>query len=391
MNIGISVLFQASGGSLNNLVRLLLEWGASGALDEHRVVVFASARADAALRNELPSAVTAKIETVVDARADRGLPGRLWAEQISLPRGLKARAIDVLYCPANVVPYRSRVPSVVVLQNAAPFCDTVTLRALRGSRWWFRFQLLRLFILASTRKAARVVFVSHWFRELFVGRFALEPERAEVIPHAGMARIRAGRDAHFERAHAIGARYLLYVSHLNPYKNVLEVVEAFAMIAADPAAAGLQLVISGMTNFPWYRRAIEKRIAARGLEGRVILTGLVSQGQVHSLLAGAEAFVFASTCENCPTSLIEALSFGLPVASSGVGAMPEIAGDAVVYFDPNDPSSIAAVLRRVIGDADLRRTLGERALLRAGEFPTEADVARRTLETLVAVGRGSIA
>jgi glycosyltransferase involved in cell wall biosynthesis len=181
---------------------------------------------------------------------------------------------------------------------------------------------------------------------------------------------------------------VLYVSHLNPYKNVLEVVEGFARLADDPDLRDVQLVISGMTNFPWYRAAIEERIARRGLTGRVILTGLVTQEQVHSLLAGCHAFVFASTCENCPTSLIEALSFGIPTASSDVGAMPETAADAVIYFDPNDPASIAAAMRRLLGDAPLRSQLRTRALDRAAGFISEAEVARRTLDVLVAAAGG---
>ena len=388
MNVGISVLFQASGGSLNNLVRLLLAWESAGALAAHRVVVFASGRTEAALKAALPAELLGQIETVVDARADRGLLSRLWAEQVTLPRRLREKAIDVVYCPANVVPYVSRVPSVVVLQNAAPFCDSVTFRSLRGSRWWFRFQLLRAFMRASARRAAKVVFVSRWFLELFVERFGFERERGEIIPHAGIARTDAVRDEAFERSAGIAPRYLLYVSHLNPYKNVLEVVDAFAQIAGEPVASGLQLVISGMTNFPWYRDAIESRIADRGLRGRVVLTGLVTQERVHSLLAGCEAFVFASTCENCPTSLIEALSFGIPTASSDVGAMPEIAADAAIYFDAADPGSIAAALRRLLGDAALRADLRGRALERASGFPSEATVAGRTLDVILAAASG---
>lgn len=385
MNIGVSALFQASGGSLSNLVRLLREWDAAGALERHRVVLFAGGQTERALREAVAPAVLAKLVTIVDGGADRGLVRRLVAEQFTLLRRLREHRIDVLFSPANIVPWLSRIPSVVVFQNAAPFCESVTFRSLRGSRWWFRFQLLRLFVRASARKATRVVFLSQWFRDLFVSRYRFPPDRGEVIPHAGVSAHEARRDEALERAHGILGPYLLYVSHLNPYKNVLEVIEGFAAIARDPRHEPVHLVVTGMTNFPWYRRAIEERIAALGLGGRVILTGLVSQAAVDSLLAGCTAFVFASTCENCPTALVEALSAGVPVAASSVGVMPEVAGDAAIYFDPSSPAEIGNAMRRLLGDEELRASLQAKAGVRAAEFPSEAEVARRILAAIESV------
>jgi glycosyltransferase involved in cell wall biosynthesis len=171
---------------------------------------------------------------------------------------------------------------------------------------------------------------------------------------------------------------LLYVSHLNPYKNVLEVIDAFAQVDARE----WHFTIAGRTNFPWYRDAVEARIARHGLQDRVTLAGEIDGREVETLLGGASAFVFASTCENCPTALIEALSYGLPVACSNVGVMPEVAGDAVEYFDPNDVESIRVALQRVLGDATLRESLSRKAIARAAEFAPESDVARRTLDVL---------
>lgn len=377
MKIGISAVYYASGGSLTNLAQLLREWRASGALDEHRVVLFASPAAVDALRARLGDAILGCIDIDVIGSRGRGLLARLWAEQILLPRRLKSRGIDVLFCPANVIPYAASTPTVVTFQNAAPFCANVTWRSLRHFGWWLRFRLLGLFIRASAARATRVIFISEWFRELMVRRFAFPRGRGEVI-HRGRLEPRAST-----RAQPL---YLLYVSHLNPYKNVLEVIDAFARVDA-PA---WRLVIAGRTNFPWYRDAIVARIARHGLGDRIELAGELEGREVEALLAGASAFVFASTCENCPTALIEALSYGLPIACSNVGVMPEVAGDAVEYFDPADVESIRAALHRVLTDDALRGQLAARARLRAADFATESEVARRTLEVLVrAAGSGA--
>jgi glycosyltransferase involved in cell wall biosynthesis len=365
MKIGISAVYYASGGSLTNLAQLLREWHASGALETHRVVLFASPSAVDALRARLAD-VIAHVDVEVLGSRGRGLLARLWAEQILLP--LRARKVDVLFCPANVIPYLRAAPTVVTFQNAAPFCDSVTRRSLRHAGWWFRFRLLGWFIRMSARRATRVIFISEWFRD----RLGID---GDVIYR--------GRPEGAGRASEPAEKLLLYVSHLNPYKNILEVIDAFSRVDA----VEWKLVLAGRTNFPWYRDAIVERIAKHGLESRVMLTGEIDGRAVEALLARASAFVFASTCENCPTALIEALAYGLPVACSNAGVMPEVAGDAVEYFDPNDVESIRAALQRVLGDDAFRAQLAQKARARAETFATESDVARRTLDVLERAAR----
>ncbi|HEX2834592.1 MAG TPA: glycosyltransferase family 1 protein [Thermoanaerobaculia bacterium] len=365
MKIGISAVYYASGGSLTNLAQLLREWQRAGALDAHRVTLFASPSAVDALRARLGAAILERIDLEVIGSRGRGLLARLWAEQIVLP--LRAKKVDVLFCPANVIPYLASTPTVVTFQNAAPFCESVTWKSLRHFGWWFRFKLLGLFIRASAKRATRVIFISEWFRErlgidgdvIYRGR----PRGAAAAPPTG--------------------KTLLYVSHLNPYKNVLEVLDAFARVDAPE----WRLVLAGRTNFPWYHDAIVARIARHGLQERVTLTGELEGRAVEALLAGASAFVFASTCENCPTALIEALAYGLPTACSNVGVMPEVAGGAVEYFDPNDVESIRAALQRILGDDDFRARLAAKARLRAATFAPESEVAQRTLDVLERAAR----
>ncbi len=369
MRIGISAVYYASGGSLTNLAQLLQEWNVSGALDEHRVVLFASPAAVDALRARLGDEVLQRIDIDTIGSRGRGLFARLLAEQILLPWRLKKRAVDVLFCPANVIPYAATTPTVVTFQNAAPFCESVTWRSLRHVGWWLRFRLLGLLIRASAKRATRVIFISAWFRELMVNRCGFPPERGEVISRARLVPRSSTREQ---------PPVLLYVSHLNPYKNVLEVLDAFARVDA-PA---WRFILAGRTNFPWYRDAIEERIVRHGLEGRVELVGEIAGRDVEALLARASAFVFASTCENCPTALIEALSYALPIACSNVGVMPEVAGDAVEYFDPADVESIRTALRRLLTDESRREELSMKAGRRAAQFASESEVARRTLAVL---------
>ena len=80
--------------------------------------------------------------------------------------------------------------------------------------------------------------------------------------------------------------------------------------------------------------------------------GFVPHDDLPSLLAGADLFVFASSCENMPNTLVEAMAIGLPIACSDRGPMPEVLRDGGVYFDPENPESIAAAIETLIRDPE---------------------------------------
>jgi glycosyltransferase involved in cell wall biosynthesis len=387
LRIGISALYQASGGSLTNLAQLLRVWSEDGTFDRHDVILFASGRTRDALEREAGAEVLRRVSMRIMAGADRGLLRRMWAEQIGILSLLRAERIDVLFCPGNVIPFAANVPTVAVFQNAAPFCESVTFRSLRGQRW-LHFLLLGRLVRLTARRATRVIFISNFFRDLFVDRFRFSRERGAVIPRAAGRSAAALRDAALEDSLGIRAPYVLSVSNVNPYKNLVELIDGFAAAVNVAADGRHQLVIAGLVNFPWYLERMQEAVRRAGLQDRVVFTGDLPHKSIESLLAGCESFVFSSTCENCPTALIEALSFGLPVASSNVGVMPEIGGDAVRYFDPYSVPSVRDALLALMTDAALRSSLAERALERAATFPTAAGVARRTLAVLESAAGG---
>ena len=109
--------------------------------------------------------------------------------------------------------------------------------------------------------------------------------------------------------------------------------------------------------FRSYARQALAVVADRHLEGAVRFVGQVPHSDVPSFFSGAVAFVFASSCENCPNTLCEAMVSGLPIACSNVLPMPEFAGDAVAYFDPTQPTSIADALEPLLHDSTLRARL----------------------------------
>jgi len=93
----------------------------------------------------------------------------------------------------------------------------------------------------------------------------------------------------------------------------------------------------------------------------LIWPGSMPFSALHREYQNADAFIFASSCENLPNILIEAMAAGLPIACSKTGPMPEVLGNAGVYFDPLQPQDIAEAMRTLLNSADLRGRLAAQA------------------------------
>jgi len=379
MRIGINATFQAHGGSFVHLSEMLQEWKKDGTLSKYGVVLFSSIGNLRALRADLDG-----IAVVPLRRSDLGTAARLVVEQTELVRAIERERVDVLFCPANTMPLRTRIPSVVLLQNAAPFCESISLSSV-GVAQWLRYRLLGHAMRLSVRRASRVIFISEYFRDQFIRRYSFDAMKATVIYRARRPGLKTERGAALLVELGIHGRYVLSVSHLYPYKNLVELVEGFLIASRGHPAADRQLVLVGTEYFRGYKARIEQALVRhRAAEGRVILAGGQPRDVVAELLARCEVFAFPSTCENCPTALIEAIAAGVPIACSRVGVMPEIAGDAASYFDASDPHDIARALDDLLRDADLRHDLRQRARARANRFPEPSEVAARTLDVLKA-------
>jgi glycosyltransferase involved in cell wall biosynthesis len=303
----------------------------------------------------------------------------LW-QQATLPRLAKKEGVDVLFCPGNTAPLRSAVPTVVVLQNAAPFCESITWRS-EGIPRWSAFQLLGAMMRHSAATAKRVIFISELFRQLFISKGFCAPSSSELIY--------LGREQGSDAAGGEGLPgieewrpFALCVSHLYPYKRLANLIEGYATQRQGLTRAGVRLLIVGKPVHHGEYRKLRGLISRHGLDGQVCLYGEVPQESVSGLMQRAEFFVFQSTCENCPSTLIEALASGLPVACSNASVMPEIAGAAASYFDPFDPADIGLAMLRLATDEGLRTRLSRDAVDQARRFPGWDAVAAATMQVL---------
>ena len=369
MRLGVNALGQIRGGTLEHLAQLLARWAELVRGSDHRVILFAS---NGTLQRigKIPEG----IEVHPVPAADRGVLHRVVAEQFLLPRLCAGHLIDVLFCPASTMPRFSSTPCVVMLQNAAPFLPR---RQLRGFSFAVRVRMavLRSFILMSARNAKAIIYLSEYFKKLIqdvadsarpadtVLYHARLPENKSAPPMLEALKLRLG----------ITRPYLLCVSHIYPYKNLLELIEGFGLLKTDD----VQLVLVG-SSFSHDTYSADVNSAAQRtsrFNNQVLLTGGLPHLEVQALLSGCLAFVFPSTCENCPIGLIEALSYRVPIACSDVGVMPEIVGKAAVLFDPYRPVDIARALHILLTEPKVREQLSDRCDQELVRFGTPSSVA----------------
>ena len=186
-----------------------------------------------------------------------------------------------------------------------------------------------------------------------------------------------------------GKPYLLSVSTIQPRKNYARLIEAFARIANyQLPVTNLQLVIAGGRG--WMFEEVFQTVERLDLRDRVIFPSFFSDEDLPALYAGATLFVYPSLYEGFGLPVVEALACGVPIVSSNASSLPEVGGDAVLYFDPRHVDAMADAMQRAVSDESLRAQMRAKGFEQAKKFSWDK-AARELLqyltETLKVSGR----
>lgn len=231
-------------------------------------------------------------------------------------------------------------------------------------------------------RADRIIAVSEATRRDIVSELGIPPERVSVVYEAADARFRPHTPdetrtilEQYDLAH--GA-YVLSVGTLEPRKNYVRLIEAYAMLHARyaPAAHLPPLIIAGGNG--WKYDAILAAPEQTGVVGFVRFLGRVPDDDLPALIAGSHVFVYPSLYEGFGLPPLEALACGVPVVVSHAASLPEVVGDAGLYCNPYDPHDIARQIAALLEDNDLALRLRYASVMRAQQFSWER-TARETL------------
>ena len=312
----------------------------------------------------------------------RGVKSSLLRSLFCMPVGLRTERIDVFHGLDQLgIPLFTRgAKYVVTIHDVIPLIlpQFVTLKhhLVVSSALW-----------RVSRQADVVIAPSEVTREDIVRHLGVARDRIVVIPWGCEDRFRPVGDPErleaVRKKYGLPSRYLLFVSTLEPKKNLVTLLRAFALLRASRPDHDLRLVAAGRKG--WLYDDIFEAVDALGLREDVIFTGFVDDDDLPDLYRGALLFVFPSLYEGFGLPILEAMASGIPVIASNTSSIPEVAGDAAMLVDPRNPEAIAEGIARVLSDEGLRAELQRRGLARAKEFSWET-VAQKTLDVYLALG-----
>jgi glycosyltransferase involved in cell wall biosynthesis len=216
--------------------------------------------------------------------------------------------------------------------------------------------------------ADAIVCVSESTRRDLLRYYPVDPARAVAI-HSGL-----GTPAAAAPFDGLPPRYILFVSTIEPRKNLETLLDAYERLRERGAYDGA-LVIVGKVG--WKSDTLVPRLRGPG----VVHLDYLPAAQLATVYEKAEVFVFPSIYEGFGFPLLEAMARGVPSIAARSSSLPEIGADAALYFEPMDAGALASQIERVVSDAALRAELTHKGRARAAEFRWQ-DAAEQTLAVL---------
>ena len=312
---------------------------------------------------EFPWSSAANVR-LIDCKADR----YSLSEQFQLPLAIPSRT-NLFFTPYYPIPLLYRGQMAVTVHDLS---HRVVPEIIGNPKKNLYAQVM----FHELRRRAAVIFTVSNFSKAELLRFTTGSRQDNILPtYLGIA----SEWYTAAKLPAVRTRpYFIYVGNVKPYKNLGRLVEAFLKIQHTIEH---DLVIVGQSEGLITGESAQffERVQAAG--DRIHLTGFVSHEELLSLVGHARALFMPSLYEGFGLPPLEAMAAGVPVAVARAGSLPEVCGDAALYFDPLQVDEISSTLVQIAGDDALCRQLKDKGVARSRLFTWDA-CARKTAEAL---------
>lgn len=250
--------------------------------------------------------------------------------------------LDVFFTPSHYAPPISPVPRV---------CSIMDLGYLRSSDQFKKYDYwqLKLWTAWSLSVCKKVLAISEATKKDIIKNYPFASKKIKVSLLSGDQSVKDANPsqkeiAKIKKKYLIGDNYILFLSTLKPSKNINGLLKAWAEVSEKHPK--YKLVIAGKKG--WMFDSIFEETKKLKIENKVLFTGFVPDEDKPSLIAGAKLFALPSFWEGFGIDIINAYTLGVPAVVSDRGSLPEVAGKAGIYIDPNDPESIAKGIDKVL-------------------------------------------
>ena len=282
-------------------------------------------------------------------------------------------AADATICMGTEAFKKPGIPCIVWPLTVAPLDREAIKLGCTSISFTVRYRLLKFKVWRSLRKAEALVFDSHYARDLHRSHFPWLNKLPTLAMDPGVVPPKALQTG--ERATAIPGRIVM-VSHLYPYKMILQAIEAFHLVMEKVPHA--ELLIVGRETDPTYAKQIR---AAIGDEKRIQMNGFVPPEDLAKIYTSAEVVLFNSICENAGSfTAFDAVWLGCAMVCSDKSSMPEAMLEGVRYANPWQPEETAKALIEALTDSQYLATLQQKARDRGASLQTWSERAQQVIE-----------
>lgn len=337
--------------------------------------------------NDLVQDLPSRVSIVV---AD--FPWYSFSEQIKFPQLIQKTKIDLMHFPHFNVPIFYNGPFIVTIHDLIHQHFKMK-RATRLNPIVYQFKHFsykRVFNHAL-KNSQKIITVSDYVRVSLIKDLAI-PEGKIVVTKEGvedkiinLAKVTSlQRVSEVLKKFEINQKYIFYVGNAHPHKNVEGLIRAFLAFKKkmsqikdpqepDKSNSNLQLVLAGNDHYFW------KRIKEQFAHPEIIYPGFVTDEELVCLYKGAEAFVMPSFEEGFGIPILEAMACGTPVISSNKASLPEVGGDACLYFDPANQAELIDKILQLLNSTNLKQELIKKGEKRFKQFSWQ-EMAKETLK-----------
>lgn len=304
----------------------------------------------------------------------------LW-EQLGLPLAVVLDKVDILHCLGNTAPiFLSRKIKLIVTIHDVMYLHGYELVPRPTTAYQFLGRLYRRLIVPMVScRAHAILTVSNYSKNDIVKTISnITPSKVFVTYQSCSPAFSDELIEKRERNFSIPSiPYIFALGADDPRKNTRRLVNAYIKLIRDDAFAP-NLIICGSQN--WKITGIYDLVVGAGAEKRILLLDYLTLSELIDLYKHAICFVYPSIYEGFGIPILEAFAAGCAVTASNSTSIPEVAGDAALFFDPLIEDSIAGSIKRLVQTPSLRQELCDKGKARAKFF-----LWSRTAEETVAI------
>lgn len=360
--IGIDAINIRLGGGITHLKEIIAHFPEDHCLEVEKIVIWASKNT----LHQIPN--KSYIVKIHHPFFEKSLIYRVYYQIFKLSKSIRYHNCNLLFVPGGTF-WGSFSPFVSMSQNLLPF-------EFNELKRYNFLQALKLLILRFTqsitfRKSKAVIFLTDYASKTVLSGLKNLQADTTIIPHGiserfyAEPRIQRG----VEEISEINPFRVLYVSIIDMYKHQWNVVEAISILRKKGYHIVLNLV---GPLYPLAFKKLNQSIEQFDPEKKFVnYFGSVDYNVINKLYLESDIGIFASTCENMPIILMEKMASGLPIACSNKGPMPEILLGGGVYFDPEEPMTIATAVEKLYLSNNLRQTLSMKSFEISKQFSWE--------------------